>query len=593
MSFSGLFLKGLLTEITPGLIQARIDKIYNYHNEYHFNLRAQRSRLVLVVSIDPKNFRLQLTEEKPPVTYPEKPNSFCMLLRRHLVGLPITAVNQPGLERIVFVDFTAGYGEDLKPRRYQLVCELMGRNSNLILVGPDGFILGAARQSSVEQNAHREVVPGAEYIPPPKQNSKNLLGLDSPFFRRSLLLAPPEEELRQGLLRTIQGIDKWMATRILESAGLSPDLKRSQLKDFQLNHLWEQVQKLKNITASGQWEPTMLVDKSGKPLDYEPFSLGVSSSRSFSGFSPLLDAFFLPLYSQEQETVTKKDLSSALKREIKKVKKKLKAQEKDYASAENAAEYKNKADLIMAYLYQIQPGSSSIYLPSFEDGSQVVIQLDPAKKPADNAELYYKKYAKAKRKRERALQELTKTKDYLAYLEQLQEDLRQQETPEDLTAIEEELISLGILKAKKDAPKQKRKVRPGLQYKQVALSDGTEILIGINSRQNDYVTMTKANPNDYWFHIKDQPGSHVILKTSGRGPSEEEIITAARLAATYSKAYQSRKVEIDYTQRKNVWKPKGAKPGMVLYKNYQTLVVEPFDQETLQGLMKGGSSAEE
>ncbi len=579
MSFSGLFIRGLLDELGPILIQSKIDKIYNYQNEMHFWLRTTQGKQVLVVSLDPRHYRLQLLAAKPEITYPEKPNNFCQLLRRHLPGLPLVELSQPGLERLIVLTFAAGYCPDLRPRHFRLVCELMGKYSNLLLLDADNFILGAARHSSGERNALREVVPGAEYQPPPTQSRHDLFSIDSPYFRRSLLLAPSNEPLVQVLLRTVQGLDKLLAQEILHRAGLDPQLTRAELKDYQLSPLWQQVAALQRIALSKQWAPCLVVDAAGKPTDFSPVALTHGNAQAVASFTVLQETFYQDIYQKQEAGIQKAELQEALTREIKKVKRKAAAQQQDFASAEEALDYKEKADLLLTYQHQIKPGQTSVTLPRFSDNRPVEISLDPAVGAVTNAERYYARYAKAKRKRERSQQELAKTIEYLRYLEQLQEDLRQLEDSSDLLTISDELASLGVIKAKtKPSPKRAGSAHQAPQYQSIRLDDGTEILVGRNSKQNDLITMTKAKPDDLWFHVKNRPGSHVILRTRpGEPPSEEAILYAARLAATYSSAYQSSKVEVDYTERKNVWKPKGAKPGMVLYENYRTLIVQPLD----------------
>lgn len=584
MSFSGLLIKGLLWETQAWLREARIDKIYNYQNELHIYLYNHTERRFLVLSTDSRDFRLQLLTTKPDVTYPDKPSSFCMLLRRYLTGLPIENIIQPELERIITITFNLGYGQDLQTNRYRLICELMGRNSNLILVGPDNFILGAWRLSSAERNVYREVVPGAEYIVPPAQNGKDLLSIDSPYFRRSLLLAEPEGKLAQILVRIIQGIDLTIAEELLIKAGVNPNSKRADLKDNQLTPIWEQIALLQQSINANRWQPTLIVDQAEQPVDYVPIPITNRPNITYATFTQLLDTFYAPRMAQLNDHVQKKELETILKKELKKVKRKISAQEKDYAAAEDGAIYKTYADLIMANLHLIKLGSSTITLPAFEDGRPVIIPLDPALRGVKNAEDYYTKYAKANRKKKRSQEELQKSQDHLVFLEQLQEDLRQQETTEELLAIADELTELGLLRSKPTTRGTKRhKLKP--QYKTIVIEEDTEVLIGKNSKQNDYITMQKAKPEDLWFHVKDLPGSHVILRTTNKSPSETAVLTAARLAATFSKAYQSTKVQVDFTHRKNVWKPRGAKSGMVLYENYKTLVVEPLNQRELQSLI--------
>ncbi len=579
MSFSGLFIQGLLDELRPVLTQSKIDKIYNYQNEIHFWLRSPLGKQILVVSIDSRNYRLQLLSAKPEITYPEKPNNFCMLLRRYLIGLPLVEITQPGLERIVVLTFAAGYCADLRPRQFQLVCELMGKNSNLLLLDTDNFILGAARLSSGNKNAYREVVPGAEYLRPPAQSKHDLYSIDSPYFRRTVLLAPPTEPLVQVLLRTVQGLDKLLASEILHRSGLTPQLTRAELKDFQLSPLWQQIAELRQIGLSKQWSPSLVVNSAGQPIDFSPVALAQENLQHTPSFSALQETYYQNSYHQQEAVNQKGELAETLKREIKKIKRKAAAQQRDFESTEEGQDYKDKADLILTYQHLIRPGQSSITLPRFSDNQPVEIDLDPAVGAITNAERYYTRYAKAKRKRERSQLELAKTIEYLRYLEQLQEDLRQLENSAELVALSGELASLGIIKAKrKPTSKKASSHQQAPRYKIVQLADGTEILVGRNSKQNDLITMTKAKPSDLWFHVKNRPGSHVILRTTqGEPPSEEAVLYAARLAATYSSAYQSSKVEVDYTERKNVWKPKGAKPGMVLYEKYRTIIVEPFD----------------
>lgn len=585
MAFSGLFIRGLVSELRPWLREARIDKIYNFQNELHFYLHNRNEKRVLLVSTEARDYRFQLLATKPQVKYPERPSNFCMLLRRYLPGLPMDEMVQPGLERIITFYFSAGYGHDLQPMRYKLVCELMGKNSNIILVDPEDFILGAARLSSAERNSYREILPGAEYIPPPAQSGKDLLAIDSSHFRRNLLLAAPEENLSQVLVRTVQGLDQNIAHLILTQAELDPQTIRSSLKDFELNRLWKVIEELKEVVAQNHWQPSIIYDNQGKPIDYSPLASDTSSTAVHNSFTELLEAYYADRLETQTQRIEKGPLVAALKKELKRTKRKVAAQERDYASAQAGESYKANADLLMAYLHTLKSGANQVILPSFEDNQPVEIHLDPAKKPIENAEEYYSKYAKAKRKKERSRQELNKTLEYLSYLEQLQEDLRQQESPEDLAAIEIELIALGLLAHRKEMSHNRKKPKAGPQIRTIRLADGSEILVGKNSRQNDYITMSKAKPDDFWFHIKDQPGSHVILKTNNDQLPDETLLTAARLAATYSKAYQATKVEIDYTQKKNVWKPKGAKPGMVLYENYKTLLVKPYSPKELEEIL--------
>jgi predicted ribosome quality control (RQC) complex YloA/Tae2 family protein len=592
MAFDSTVMAAVVAELNEKLLGGRISKIYQPEpDELALLCYSGGANYRLLLSANPRHARLHLTaiEKKNPPA----PPTFCMLLRKYIEGGRITAIRQVGRDRICRITINAT-DELGNPVDFTLVAEVMSKHSNLVLLHPNGRIVDAIRRVSEEVNRYRELLPGLPYIPPPPTAKLDPAGVDSAVLAGAL--TDPSLPAWQLLLDTVDGLGPMLAKEAVARAGHPPEAAAGQVP---LERLAEAVRELAAINA---YEPRLLYDEQGRLKEFHVIPLRHWSGRAQTGFpsvSACLDAYYGGRAEEERFRALRGSLAKLVRDEAGRVKRKLKAQRESLQTAESAEAFRIQGELITANLWQIKQGDTEAVVVNYYDpeGAEMAIPLDPQLSPAENAQAYYRRYQKARSGLAMIQEQLAKSEAELAYLEQVEVALEEASSLPDLEEIRRELIAEGYIGEKGDAtdarkkkggePKGEVKAAPPLTLRS---SDGLEIWVGRNNRQNDYLTLKLAAPHDLWFHTKEIPGSHVILRVPpGREVSEQAIHEAAALAAYHSKARQSSGVPVDYTLRKHVRKPSGARPGMVIYDNQKTLWVTP-DPELIPILKGGGES---
>ena len=574
MPFDALFLSALTAELTPQLLGARIDKIQMPVRDQvvlQFHGRGASGRLLL--SASPGSPRLHLTNA--PLQNPAQPPMFCMLLRKHLSGGRIAAVTQPPLERLV--DLTLDCVDELgTPVEKHLIVEMMGRGSNLILTSGDGHIIDCMRRIDFEMSDKRQVLPGLLYHLPPVPDKK------SPF-----------EETEAALVEALQALEgqktlqKWLLERY---RGLSPlvcrELAYELLGDTDAELGACSLETRAVLGASlhrafaallGSPKPVLLV-KEGKPWDFTFRPVGQYGSyvcqEEQESFSALLDDFYASRDHAERMRLKTQTLHKAMINLRDRTARKLENQRKEIAAAADRERLRQLGDIVTANLHAMTRGQARLTAVDFYDPDmkEIDIPLSPQLSPQQNAAKFYKDYNRAKTAQRVLTEQIAKAEVELEYVKSILDELERAETEQDVQEIRAELVAGGYVR---DNDKKKRMKMVPTKPLEFHASEGYLIRVGRNNRQNDILTLKNSQKGDLWLHVQKLHGSHVVIACGGRTPSDETITEAAMLAAWYSQAREGQNVAVDVTPVKQIKKPVGAKPGMVIYHEYRTVYVTP------------------
>lgn len=565
MSFDGLFTRAMTEELTRELQGGRINKIHQpYKNEIILVVRANGKNHKLLLSAHPSYARVQLTNEAHD--NPSEPPMFCMLLRKHLEGFFLEKIHQIALDRMIVFE-VKGRNEIGDTSYKQLIVELMGRHSNITLVDKTrNIILDSIKHVSFAVNSHRAILPGQEYVLPPQQDKNNPFEADENEILKRLDFN--SGKLDKQLVHAFAGVSPLLAKEILFQAGLAnrTTVPKTFLSIIQLL----KEQKIKPaITINGQKESFYLL-----PLEHLQ-----GETKEFNSLSDMLDRFYFGKAERDRVKQQANDLERYIINEKEKNEKKIAKLEATLKEAQNANIHQLYGELITANIYSIQKGMKEVEVINYYDehGATVTIPLEQQKTPSENAQKYFTKYQKAKNAVNIVKEQIEKSSEELSYFELLLQQV-QTASPKDIGEIREELIEGGYLKVRqKKQNKKLQNAKPTLE--RYTSSDGTEILVGKNNKQNDFLTNKIAARDEIWLHTKDIPGSHVVIRS--KAPVEKTIMEAAALAAYFSKARNSSSVPVDFTQVRHVKKPSGAKPGFVIYDNQQTVYVTPNEEAVL------------
>ncbi len=572
MPLDALCMTLLARELEGPLVGSRIDKIHQpTRDEALFTLRGQEGGHRLLLSANPARPRAQLTEL--PRENPQNPPMFCMLLRKYLTGGRILAITQPPMERLL--EFQIESADELGDRSVKrLILEAMGRHANLILVDAQGRIVDCLRRVSSDLTAQRQLLPGMFYRLPPTQEKRNPMELTEGDIAQLLPQMPQDRPMEKWLVETFGGISPLIARELaFEAAGETDALIGDRGEDLLRRFLT-----LLDKVREGRVSPTILL-REGKPADFSfrpilQYGLG-SDLRPEESFSRLFDRFYETRETQERVRQKGQDLHKSLTNAQERLRRKLGFQEKELEATRDREALREKGDLITANLYRMEKGMMALETENFYDPEcgRIVIPLDPLRSPQQNAARYYKDYTRAKTAQEMLARQIQKGREELRYLQSVLESLERAQGERDLEEIRRELEEEGFLRSKREV-KGKLK-RPASRPMEFRSGSGLRICVGRNNSQNDALTTKLAGKGDLWFHTQKIHGAHVILWTEGRAPDEKSILEAATLAAYYSQGREGGKVPVDYTPVKFVKKPAGARPGMVVYTTYETLIVTP------------------
>ena len=564
MPLDAVCLRAVVDELAPQLTGARIEKIQQPARDQVVLLLRGSRRLLLCAN--PNQPRIHMTEKLRD--NPSQPPMFCMLLRKRIGNGRIVSIEQAPLERVVtlHIEATDEMGEQ---SRFALILEALGRHANLILCDKEGRILDCLRRVDLEMSQERQVLPGLFYHLPPRQAKHDPLTVTEEEF--TALLPREETPLDGWLLDTFTAMPPLVAREIVSRAYGESDHRIAD------SRLWDSFAAWQGQVNDGAFTPTVLY-RNGKPFDftYGPICQygDYCTNVTADSFSALLDSFYEEREQAERVKQKGQDLIKTATNARDRVRRKIAAQEKEYAACLGRDHLRICGELITANLYRMERGQRKLTAENYyEEGCPAMdIPLDVRLSPQENAARYFKQYAKAKTAERMLTEQLTKGREELRYLESVVQELQQAESEQDFNDIRTELTDGGYIR-------QRGKKQPGFQRaskpREFRSSAGLRILVGRNNRQNDKLTLKTANNNDIWFHTKNIPGSHTVLVTQGRQPTETAMEQAAQLAALHSRAKDSSQVPVDYTQIRHVSKPAGAKPGMVIYVQYKTVFVTP------------------
>ncbi len=563
MALDGAFLHCLRDELWERLQETRIDKIHQpSREELVFAMRGRNGSEKLYFSARVNSPRVQLITTAPE--NPAAPPPFCMLLRKRLTGAWLRDIRQVGLERVLYFDFDA-VNELGDTVRLTMAAELMGRYSNLILIGEQDRIVDAVKRVDLSMSPTRPILPGAPYFAPPADAARR----DALLCTAEQIAAAVEGDLPldKALQSKVQGFSPLICREIAQLAG---EGNRAPLVAA--------IEKFRGALQSGGRRVPYLVYRSdGTPLEFSFMPItqyGLNAGgREVESFSQLLTDFYAEKDTAERLRRAAHDVTRTLNTATERLQRKLDNQRRELAASVDRDRKRLYADLINANLHAIPKGASSVELMNYYDEAcpMLTVPLDPSLSPSRNAQKYYKEYRKAKTAEEILQQQIALGEEELRYLESVSDALSRAADTRELEELRRELEQSGYLRAKKE---KRAAVQPTKPLTFVS-DDGFTILVGRNNVQNDRVTTRIAKGSDWWFHTKNIPGSHTVILTDGIEPPETTLRQAAVLAATHSKAAQSAQVPVDYTQIRHVKKPSGAKPGMVIYENNRTVYVTP------------------
>ncbi len=570
MPLDAICLQGVVGELAPQLTGSRIEKIQQPARDQIILLLRGSRRLFLNAGANQP--RIHLTEQLRD--NPSQPPMFCMLLRKHLSGGIIESVRQEPLERVVTLTVLAS--DEMGERsRFTLVWEGMPRRANLILCDRDGRIIDCLRRVDLEAEQDRQVMPGLFYRLPTRQDKRSPLSVTEEEFAALLGRAAPDAPLDGWLLDTFTTISPLVARELTVRACGSTDAPASQG-----NALWDVFSRWQRDVNENTFTPT-LIKRNGSLADftYGPVTQygTYAETEIYDSFSHLLDDFYEKREQAERVKQKGRDLLKTATTARDRVRRKLAAQEKELAACLDRDHLRICGELITANLYRMERGQSRLTAQNYydENCADVDIPLDVRLSPQENAARYFKQYAKAKTAEKYLTAQLQRGREELQYLESVLQELAQAESEQDFNDIRTELTDGGYLRGRgKKQPGFQRASKP----REFRSSAGLRILVGRNNRQNDRLTTKDADKRDIWLHTQKIHGSHVILCTGGAEPDEQSLMEAASLAAYFSQAQGSTKVPVDYTPVKFVKKPAGAKPGMVVYTTYQTMLADPDEE---------------
>lgn len=581
MNLEGLTLHILTNKLQQELLGGKIYKVFMPSYESLLLLiKRERDTVALLADLSSGSPMLYLPDKVPE--RPEVPPAFCMLLRKHLEEGRITRIEQSGLDRIITIDIdTIGAARQIVTK--QLIFELTGKNSNIIFA-ENGIIADSLKHVNKAMSSFRQIMPNIPYVAPPPQTGLAILTADANAIIAAMRDIDAKTRLA-ALISVTTGIGKMTAAQLFAEASidsgvavLTPD------EEQRLVAAISALQQLLTAQQANQLPVYALVSRTNQVktiFAFEPQALddGCTVKKMDNINSALNYAVTLtPIQLPEQEMLQK-----LVTNEVQRLEKKLPVLAEDLKNADNAEMQRMIADTIMANIYQISKGQSSCQLVNIYDGTPLEVTLSPLLTPTENAQAYYKRYNKYKRAQSEVQHQIETTQEMLAYLASIEASLTTATLKNEIAEIKQELISAGLLQA----PTKKNKGQsPKSEPLVVKLSEDTTLYIGKNNKQNDYVTFDLGRGKDLWFHTKNIPGSHVILKTSLPQASADAIDTAVMLAAYFSKSRCGSKVPVDCTERRFVKKPNGAKPGFVIYTDQTTYYATPDEKEVQKLLHK-------
>ena len=570
MAFDGITIANIAQELNQTIVGGKINKIAQPENdELLLTIKPAKGQVRLVISASASLPLIYLSRDnKPsPMTAP----NFCMLLRKHIANGRIVGISQPSLERII--RFEIEHLDELGDLcRKSLIVEIMGKHSNIIFCNEKGMIIDSIKHVSAQMSSVREVLPGREYFIPDTMKKENPLGIPEENFTQELLSKPIP--VGKAIYNSFTGISPVVAEEICYLAGIDSSVPASEMSGDLLAHLYRQFTYFMEQVTESKFSPAIYYD-GNEPKEFSSLLLTHFSNYQVKSYDSISEV--IRTYYSSRDLITRirqksSDLRRVVQTALERNRKKYDLQLKQLRDTENRDKYKVYGELIHTYGYDLEEGAKQLEALNYYTNENVKIPLDPTLDAKANAQKYFDKYGKLKRTYEALTDLIEETKSEIDHLESIATSLDIALTEDDLVQIKEELVEYGYIKRKRTDKKAKIKSKP-FHY---ISSDGYHMYVGKNNYQNEELTFKFATGNDWWFHAKGMPGSHVVVKTNNETELPNRMFEeAGKLAGYYSSGRDSDKIEIDYLQKKNVKKPNGSAPGFVVYYTNFSLTVHP------------------
>ncbi len=570
MPLDGIYLHLLTDELKSKLIGAKVEKIHQTGKvEMIFSFRARSDAFKLLLSASGNCPRIHFTTK--PIENPAKPPMLCMLFRKHLTGAYLTDMVQAGFDRILKLVFSAINEVGDKVKR-TVVVEIMAQYSNIILLDENDVIIDSVKRVDKSKSSVREILPSLKYVLPPGQDKLDITKVSADEIIENIVLK--DAPLKNAILSVLEGVSPAAAKEISFNAG-DPEKNSRDLSFYEKLKLKESLESLENIIVDNKTYPNIISSKDGKLLDfsYMPFlSFGGSvKTVVYKSLSETLENFYFERERLERTKTKSEDLWKTVNNLIERYSRKISAQMAELKNCSGKDEKKLLAELINAYVYNLKKGDSIYRVPNYYNGGEFIsAPVKPELTPAENAAKLYKEYKKMKTAEEMLARFIDEGERDLEYLKTVLDELKRADTDKEIAEIRRELTDGGFIKKKSVSKEKKTAPLPPLEF---TSPGGFKVLVGRNNISNDKLSLKTAKKDDIWFHIKDAPGSHVILSSGGSDVSNEDIVFSAEKAKYYSGKRGDAPAEVDYTSVKNLKKPAGARPGFVIYHVYKSVRV--------------------
>lgn len=568
MALDGITIANIVKEMRDALLGGRIAKIAQPEaDELLLTVKAPSGQRRLYISASASLPLVYLTDENKPSPF-TAPN-FCMLLRKHISNGRIVSITQPSLERIIVLGIE--HLDELGDLcRKKLVIEIMGKHSNVIFCDEDDRIIDSIKHVPAQMSSVREVLPGRTYFIPDTMHKADPLTISESDF--AALLRQKPSALSKALYTSLTGISPVVAEEICFLAGLDSALPPSELSDDLMTHLYRQFSLFLDQVREEDFHPAIYY-RNNEPQEFASVPLTHlegCARQEFDTISQVLSSYYAVKNRITRIRQKSADLRHIVQTALERNRKKYDLQARQLKDTDKRETYKVYGELLQTYGYQAEPEAKELEALNYYTNEMIRIPLDPTKTPLENAKRYFEKYNKMKRTYEALSHLIVETRDEISYLESVSNALDIARTEDDLAQVKEELTQSGYVRRKFTKKKEKFKSTP-LHY---ISSDGYDMYVGKNNFQNEELTFSFASGNDWWFHAKKVPGSHVIVKSRGEEMPDRVFEEAGKLAAFYSKNNGSEKVEVDYVEKKHVKKVKGQKPGFVIYHTNYSLIAD-------------------
>lgn len=578
MAFDAAMVCALVTELDARIKGARVEKVTQpERDEIVLLLHAGRENLRLSLSSGTNNPHFNITSAVKE--NPAAPPMFCMLLRKHLTGARVASVTQLGFERAVEFAFDSYDEMGFETKKY-IVTETMGKYSNIILLNNEKKVVSALKIIDLAISSVRQILPGFPYELPPEQKKLCPINVTKEEFRGAFE-ASENVPADKFILSCFYGFAPVTAREIAYRGAGAVD---TLISECDADRMWESFSYVASRLRDGACEPWLVSDASGKPVEYlffEPLEYGAGyEKKKLDSFGVLLDEYFARRDKAERIRQRTADIFRLLTNAESRLHKKLDLQRRDLAACEDKEKYKLWGDLITGNIYRLSRGMETARVENYYDEACpiVSISLDKRLTPQQNAQKYYKKYTKLRTAEVELARQIKLAEAELDYVYTVFDSLTRAESESDILEIREELYGSGYASRMKNYQKKKLAAPKLMEFR---TSGGYRVLVGKNNHQNDYITTKLAGKTDYWFHVKNQPGSHCVMFTEGEEPAELDFTEAAMIAAYYSKVSEGVNVPVDYTLIRNIRKPGGSKPGFVTYSTNYTAYVTPDEKSVL------------